>query len=164
MSFPHGNWINRVFLFIAYHWFSMMPLQRESKAVSRILRQLYWKDPEGWVRMVYDVNFIFRPFKRRHTLHDSTLKVQRLWINEQLNHRIPNSTGVTNNATNTPWQLWRWTGHGKGPVSGRRVAIKGALADFSGVRAPREPAWCWGVQLSCGQITAHIIYVSYLPV
>ena len=50
----------------------MMPLQRESKAASRILRQLYPKDPEGWVRMVYDVNFIFRPFKRRKKLHDGT--------------------------------------------------------------------------------------------
>lgn len=112
MSFPSGNWINRVFyslLTIDFPW-----CHQKSKAVSHILRQLI---PEGSGRLGshgYDVNFIFRPFKRRHTLHDSTLKVQRLWINEQLNHRIPNSTGVTNNATNTPWQLWRWTTMAKG--------------------------------------------------
>ena len=56
--------------------------------------------PEGSGRFCshgLDVNFIFRPFKRRKT---PSTKVQRLWINEQLNHRIPNSIymGVSKNS------------------------------------------------------------------
>ena len=161
------------FSFIAYHWFSMMPSKRESTFKGGFPYSTAII-PEGSGRLGshgLDVNFIFRPFKRRKKLPESSKALNQRTVESQnptlhlyksglTNCKLHGNPGVTNNATNTPLTAMKMDRPWQGPVSGRRVAIKGALADFSGVRAPRDPAWCWGVQLPCGQITAHIRIIS----
>ncbi len=136
MSFPNGNWIKSVFLFIAYiandssgealikwcHQKGPATLKSGFPFSTAVIPEGY---PEGWVRMVLDLNFTFRHSKRRHALHDTARTPERskalkqrkvepfqfpklhLYKYRLKNCQLHGNSGITNNTTQHPLTAMR---------------------------------------------------------
>lgn len=86
----YGNRINRDFFIFFAIDFSMMLWKRESTVnLQKRFPAIYGNYTGRLDSHGLDVNFLFRHSKGRHTLHDSTLKVQRLWINKKVVTTVP---------------------------------------------------------------------------